>query len=192
MAHYALVNKENRVLEVIVLSNEEIMNQNTGEDDPIKVQEKKEEIYGDFDARLIKTSYNNNLNGKYAQIGWTYDENIDIFIPPRPDELEDFIFDQNIGDWIPPTQAPQLTQQEIDLGLTYIWNSGNYTDEPRGWVIDIRSDYEYLSLTEEELKNGCLYIWNRQKYLTEGIFECYLHCPPPILEDQSNVGIAST
>ena len=52
MAHYALVNKENRVLEVIVLSNEEIMNQNTGEDDPIKVQEKKGEIYGDFDARL--------------------------------------------------------------------------------------------------------------------------------------------
>lgn len=185
MASYALVNVENKVLEVIVLSNEEIENPETGEDDPVKVEEKRKEIYGSFNARLIKTSYNNKLNGRFAQIGWTYDDDMNIFIPPKPEGCDEFIFNTITGNWEPPTQPPDLTQEEIDLGLIYIWNSGGYSDEPNGWVLDLEPDYKFPELTEEQILNGCQYIgWDRKKYFDEGIFELTLWCPivPPQIE----------
>lgn len=181
MASYALVNNKNKVLEIIVLSNDEIENPETGEDDPVKVQAKKQEIYGSFDARLIKTSYNNKLNGKFAQIGWTYNDDMDIFIPPKPEGCDEFVFNQETGNWEPPVSPPDLTQEEIDLGLIYIWNCGGYPDEPHGWVIDIKPDYDYL-LTDDEIADGCYKVWNRNKYLTEGIFELDLVCPEPLPE----------
>ena len=189
MASYALVNIENKVLEVIVLSNEEIINPETGEDDPVKVEAKKREIYGSFNAKLVKTSYNNNLNGRFAQIGWTYDDDMNIFIPPKPEGCDEFIFDQNTGIWEPPTQPPDLTEEEIDLGLFYIWNSGSYSDEPHDWVLDLKPDYQFPELTEEQIENRCQYTsFDRKKYFDEGIFELTLDClgppPPEVLPDE--------
>lgn len=184
MASYALVNEENKVLEVIVLSNDEIENPETGEDDPVKVEAKKQEIYGSFNARLIKTSYNNRLNGRFAQIGWTYDDDIDIFIPPKPEGCDEFVFNQDKGDWEPPTQPPSLTQEEMDLGLIYVWNSGFYPDEPNGWVLNLGPNYIFPELTEEQIQNRCEYIgWDRKKYFDEGIFDFILNCLGPIPEE---------
>lgn len=180
MAHYALVNNENKVLEVIVISNDEIVDPDTGEDDPVKVKAKKQEIYGSFDARLIKTSYNNNLNGNFAQIGWTYNDDMNIFIPPIPFGCDEFIFNPTTGKWEPPTSPPDLTQEQMDLGLAYIWNCGNYSDEPHGWVLDIKPDYAFPELTEEQIQNRCQYIClDRKKYFDEGIFELVLNCLGP-------------
>ena len=83
MAHYAFLDSNNIVTEVIVGKNE-------GEDSI-----DWEQHYGEFRGQTCKrTSYNTmggvHSNGgtplrkNYAGIGYTYDANLDAFIPPKP------------------------------------------------------------------------------------------------------------
>lgn len=70
MAHYAFLDENNIVTEVITGRNE-------WEDDT-----DWEKFYGDFRGQKCKrTSYNGNIRGKYACIGDRYDEENDVFIP---------------------------------------------------------------------------------------------------------------
>ncbi len=79
MAHYAFLNENNTVTEVIV-----------GIDETELIEGLHPEIwYGNFCGQVCKrTSYNNNYRGKYAGIGDTYDPVQDIFISPITEEEE--------------------------------------------------------------------------------------------------------
>ena len=39
-------------------------------------------------GKWIRTSYNNNIRGRYAGIGFTYDEELDEFVAPQPVDTE--------------------------------------------------------------------------------------------------------
>ena len=82
MAHYAFLNTDNVVIEVI-----------TGIDETELIEGKTpEEWYGEFRGqKCIRTSYHGNIRKNYAGIGFTYDETRDAFIPPKPD-VEDKVF----------------------------------------------------------------------------------------------------
>jgi hypothetical protein len=73
MAHYAFLNENNTVTEVIVgVDESELLEGLT-----------PEEWYGNFRGqRCIRTSYNGRIRGKYAGIGDTYDEATDTFVSP--------------------------------------------------------------------------------------------------------------
>jgi hypothetical protein len=73
MAHYAFIDTNNIVTEVIVGVDElELIEGLT-----------PEEWYGNFRGqRCIRTSYNGRIRGKYAGIGDIYDEATDTFISP--------------------------------------------------------------------------------------------------------------
>lgn len=97
MAHYAFLDDNNIVTEVIVGRNE-------GEDGI-----NWEEYYGNFRGQKCKrTSYNTYANqhssegvpfrGNYAGIGYYYDENLDAFIPPKPNDS--CILDNTTYSWI--------------------------------------------------------------------------------------------
>lgn len=75
MAHYAFLDDNNKVVEVIV-----------GIDETEKIEELDPETwYGNFRGLTCKrTSYNSNIRGKYAALGDTYDSLLDIFIAPQP------------------------------------------------------------------------------------------------------------
>jgi len=75
MAHYAFLNDENTVTEVIV-----------GIDETELIEGLTTEIwYGNFRGQVCKrTSYNNNIRGTYAGIGYSYNAAEDIFITPQP------------------------------------------------------------------------------------------------------------
>jgi len=77
MAHYAFLDDNNVVTEVITGKNEnEILDGLT-----------PEEWYGNFrKQKCVRTSYNGNIRKNYAAIGYTYDEERDAFIPPKPEE----------------------------------------------------------------------------------------------------------
>jgi hypothetical protein len=87
MAHYAQVDGTNTVTNVIVVNNETIDNLPYPESEPVGQA---------FIASLgleglwLETSYNANFRGCYAGIGFTYDPEDDIFIPPyiKPAPLE--------------------------------------------------------------------------------------------------------
>lgn len=82
MAHWAEIDENNIVLRITVGNNEE-------------ADEGYQWLINNLGGRWIKTSYNtiggvHLLGGtpfrkNYAGIGWTYDEERDAFIPPKPD-----------------------------------------------------------------------------------------------------------
>ena len=73
MAHYAFLNKNNVVIEVI-----------TGIDETELIEGLDPETwYGNFRGQTCKrTSYNGNFRGRYAGIGYTYDAELDEFVAP--------------------------------------------------------------------------------------------------------------
>jgi hypothetical protein len=75
MAHYAFLDDNNFVIEVI-----------TGIDETELIEGLDPETwYGNFKNQVCKrTSYNGNIRYNYAGIGYKYDEVYDAFIPPEP------------------------------------------------------------------------------------------------------------
>jgi hypothetical protein len=75
MAHYAFLDDNNIVTEVITGRNE---------DEIVDGISDWEKWYGDFRGqRCVRTSYNNNIRVRYAGIGMSYDEELDAFIYPQ-------------------------------------------------------------------------------------------------------------
>ena len=74
MAHYAFLDENNIVTEVIVGKDEtELLDGLT-----------PEEWYGNFrNQKCIRTSYNGTIRKNYAGIGYIYHEDIDAFSPPK-------------------------------------------------------------------------------------------------------------
>jgi hypothetical protein len=91
MAHYAFLNDDNIVTEVIVGIDETELIEGL---DP-------ETWYGNFAGQVCKrTSYNANYRKNYAGIGYKYDEERDAFIPPKPSDLH--LLDEETCHWIAP------------------------------------------------------------------------------------------
>jgi hypothetical protein len=91
MAHYAFLDNNNIVTEVIV-----------GIDETELIEDLNPETwYGNFKGQTCKrTSYNGNIRFNYAGIGYTYDEVRDAFIAPEPNQ--NLGFDEAICQWIMP------------------------------------------------------------------------------------------
>lgn len=89
MAHYAFINDDNVVTEVIV-----------GIDEWETIEGKTpEEWYSKFRGQpCIRTSYNARIRKNYAGIGFTYDQERDAFIPPQPPG--DWILDEETCQWV--------------------------------------------------------------------------------------------
>lgn len=118
MSHFAKV-FENKVLEVIVAEQEWI------DENPLPPGQS-----------WIQTSYNTQagqhllggtpLRKNYAGVGYTYDPELDAFIPPRP--FDNWRLNTDTCQWEPPYPPPQDGQH-------YIWNRDTagwiVTDEPR-------------------------------------------------------------
>jgi hypothetical protein len=95
MAHYAFLDENNVVTEVLV-----------GIDETELIEGLDTETwYGNFRGQTCKrTSYNNNIRKQYAGIGYTYDAANDVFIAPQP--FASWSLDENF-DWQPPTPRPE-------------------------------------------------------------------------------------
>jgi hypothetical protein len=104
MAHYAFLDSENVVTEVIV-----------GIDETELIEGLDTETwYGNFRGQVCKrTSYNGNIRKNYAGIGFTYDPERDAFIPPKPYPSWQLV--EETCQWEAPTPYPTD-------GFTYSWN----------------------------------------------------------------------
>jgi hypothetical protein len=91
MAHYAFLDENNIVTEVIV-----------GIDETELIEGLEPETwYGNFRGQVCKrTSYNGNYRFNYAGIGYTYDQTRDAFISPEPENA--IGFDEDTCTWITP------------------------------------------------------------------------------------------
>jgi len=115
MAHYAFLDNDNTVTEVI-----------TGIDETETIEGLDTETwYGNFRGQVCKrTSYNGNIRFNYAGIGYTYDESRDAFIAPKPHNS--WILNEDSCKWQAPIEYPNDNK-------IYYWN-----EESLNWIeIDI-------------------------------------------------------
>ncbi len=107
MAHYAFLDENNIVTEVIVGSDETELIEGLA----------PETWYSNFRGQNCKrTSYNGNFRKNYAGIGFIYDQERDAFIAPKP--FESWILNEETCRWEAPTPYPTD-------GFTYNWNEAN-------------------------------------------------------------------
>lgn len=111
MAHYAFLDENNIVTEVIVGRNE---------DEVVDGISDWEAHYGEFRGqRCVRTSYNSNIRGTYAGICYSYNEEEDIFVTPQP--FPSWI--RNGSFWEAPTPMPTDGQK-------YVWVEDNLNWQP--------------------------------------------------------------
>ncbi len=90
MAHYAFLDENNFVTDVIVGIDETELIEGL---DP-------ETWYGNFKAqRCVRTSYNGNIRKNYAGIGYFYDETLDAFIAPKVNCHDEETLDETTCRW---------------------------------------------------------------------------------------------
>lgn len=93
MAHFARLNENNIVEQIIVVSNEELLI------DGIESESKGIDFCIDlFGGTWIQTSYNANFRKNFAAVGHKYDNERDAFIPPKPENVESN-FDEDSCTW---------------------------------------------------------------------------------------------
>jgi len=113
MAHFAQLDDNSVVFQVIVISNHDAP-------DPFP---ESEAVGQAFIASLglegvwKQTSYHGTFRAHYAGIGYTYDDQADVFYPPQP--YPSWTLDDQ-WNWQPPTPYP-------DDDNTYVWNEDTQT-----------------------------------------------------------------
>ena len=80
MAHFAEINEENIVTQVIVVHNNELLVD--GEESETKGIDFCESIYGH--RNWVQTSYNGNIRYNYAGLGYSWDSENNAFYSPQP------------------------------------------------------------------------------------------------------------
>jgi hypothetical protein len=100
MAHFAQLNEDNIVTQVIVVANDD-----TKDSDGME----NEAVGAGFCANLLggtwkQTSYNARIRKNYAGIGYTYDEGRNAFIPPQP--YASWTLNETTAQWEAPTPYP--------------------------------------------------------------------------------------
>ena len=116
MAHFAKINSDNIVTEVIVVNNDVILNSNGEEQESLGVDFCKQ-LYGD--GTYKQTSYNSKMRKNMATVGSTYDASKDAFI--RPKRYSSWVLDESTCRWKPPVDHP-VDSEAIGGNVLYQWD----------------------------------------------------------------------
>jgi len=113
MAHFAQIDENNIVTQVIVVADSDCGGGDYPESDPIGAAFCNNLLGGVWK----QTSYNKNFRKRYAGIGYTFDDDRDMFIAPQP--YPSWTLDDE-GDWKAPVPYP-------DDDKVYEWDEENQT-----------------------------------------------------------------
>jgi len=139
MAHFAKLGANGKVIQVLTMDNDKMLNADGVEDETVGQQWL--ETHNNWPAQMwIQTSYNTQgnthssggtpLRGNYAGIGYEWDEDNNIFWPKKPyaswvKHIESASWKSPIGD-APALTAEQESQNEANTHRwSYIWNEAN-------------------------------------------------------------------
>lgn len=118
MAHFAKLDENNIVTQVVVVANEVILDENGNESEQKGI---------DFLTELTgypkwkQTSYNRKFRKNYAGFGMIYNPDADVFLFEKPGES--WSFDPIEKDWVPPVPHP-------NDGLMYYWDESS-----KSWIL---------------------------------------------------------
>lgn len=109
MAHFARLDENNTVLNVIKVNDEDVLDSEGNENEEVGIAFCKH-LFGGI---WKQTSYNDSIRGTYAIIGGTYDPVSDTFIHPQP--FASWVWNTETFHWEPPVPRPED-------GVEYFWN----------------------------------------------------------------------
>ena len=113
MAHFARLDENNTVTQVIVVNNNELL------EDGIESESKGiafcQSLFG---GNWKQTSYNENRRANYAGVGFKYDPDFDVFISPQP--YPSWKLNYTTYKW----EAPVVMPNSIE-GYIWIWSEYN-------------------------------------------------------------------
>jgi len=142
MAHFAKLGSNGKVIQVLTLNNSDMLNADGVEDESVGQQYL--ETHNNWPAQMwIQTSYNTSANqhsnsgtpfrGNYAGIGYTWDEDNQIFWPKKP--YASWVKDTSDAQWHSPIgDAPALTaeQESQNTAGTNHWYY-NWNESGQSW-----------------------------------------------------------
>ena len=141
MAHFAKLGSNGKVIQVLTLNNNDMLNADGVEDETVGQQYL--ELHNNWPAQMwIQTSYNTSggthknggtpFRGNYAGIGYTCDEDDQIFWPKKPHAS--WVKNNSEARWQSPIgDAPALTDEQESQNIAdthewnYVWNETNTT-----------------------------------------------------------------
>ena len=134
MAHFAQLDENNVVTQVIVVGNDDTKDVNGNEVESIGVAFCQKLLGADTNWK--QTSYNSNMRVRYAGIGYSYNAELDAFVPPQP--YTSWTLDSSTADWVSPLgAAPTLTAEQEAAFSYYRWDEDAYqADNTTGWVLE--------------------------------------------------------
>lgn len=122
MAHYALINKDNIVVQVITGVDEDVIQVDTDGTEVGGSSEVWEQFYASqpqfIGLTCKRTSYNGNIRVNYAGIGYKYDKDFDVFIEPQL--YPSWKLNYTTFKW----EAPVAKPEDVE-GYKWIWSEIN-------------------------------------------------------------------
>ena len=122
MAHYAFINSDNIVVNVITGVDEDIVQTDLDGTQVGGTSEAWEQFYAaqpQFAGLTCKrTSYNKSIRANFAGIGYKYDPDFDVFIAPQP--YPSWKLNYTTHQWVAPVAKPEDTEEYF-----YIWSEIN-------------------------------------------------------------------
>ena len=132
MAHFAQLDDNNVVTQVIVVSNDDTSDSNGVETESIGVAFCQKLLGAETNWK--QTSYNSKMRVRYAGIGYSYNSGLDAFVPPQP--YASWTLDNSTADWKAPLTEPTLTDEQRAAGSYYTWDESAYqADNSTGWTL---------------------------------------------------------
>ena len=142
MAHFAKLGANGKVIQVLTMDNDKMLNADGVEDETVGQQWL--ETHNNWPAQMwIQTSYNTSgnqhklggtpLRGNYAGIGYEWDEDNQIFWPKKP--FASWVKNTTDARWQSPIgDAPALTeeQQSQNEAQTHLWGY-NWNEANQSW-----------------------------------------------------------
>ena len=140
MGHWAKIDSNNIVQEVIVIKESELDTGNWGDKSKwIKT------IYNTFEGKHYvpkdhqdwseeSSDQSKALRFRYAGVGMKYDSTNDVFYEQQP--FSSWTLNTTTWMWDPPLTTPTLTDEEMTAGKYYEWNESLYqSDNTKGWEL---------------------------------------------------------
>ena len=141
MAHFAQLDENNVVTQVIVVGNSDTADVNGVESENIGVAFCQSLLGAETNWK--QTSYNGNMRGNYAGIGMKYMSGVatlgvgstDVFISQQP--YASWTISTTEAQWVSPLgDAPALTDEQRAAGSSYTWDESAYqADNSTGWTL---------------------------------------------------------
>ena len=129
MAHFAKLDSNNIVTNVVRVNNEVILKAD-GTESELKGKQFLNNLLGS--ATWVQTSYNGNIRARYAGVGMTYDSANNVFITEQP--FPSWTLNETTWDWDSPVPYPTVEEGSTDF---YTWN-----EDAQSWDLVVIEEEE--------------------------------------------------